>query len=198
MPHDALACESCHMMLPPSIANRGEPARCPRCDTLFTVDVFPAAFRTADDTGGSDTLVDSEAASCFVHGDRKAVTSCTRCGKFLCRLCDVSLLGGHYCTGCLESLRNDPSGASVLTSGYLRWEVLALLLTLFCFLLSPFVFVLSPAALVFAILGWRAPRGPVGHPRRRAGMLIALHLALTGLMLSFIVFGILSGLGVLE
>ena len=195
MPHDALVCESCHLALPVSAASAGAPVACPRCGTVATLDVFPAAFRTREDDGDAALLVDSEDASCFFHGERRAVVSCGCCGKFLCSLCDVSLLDEHYCTGCLESLQANPNAGSRFQSEYQRWEVLAARLTLPS-LLIPIFF--SPAALILAVMGWRAPRGPVGHPRRRAGFVIAFQSVLTGLMCMWLIFFVLYLAGVVE
>ncbi len=196
MAHDVLICERCHTFLPLSAANRNGPVSCDRCSAVMTVDIFPAAFRATENGSDGSVLIDSENAGCYIHEERPAVASCGSCGKFLCSLCDVALLDDHYCTNCLEALQADPGKGAQLRSEYRRWEVLAAWLSLPALLFMPFLFVFfSPAALVLAVMGWHAPRGPVGRPRLLAGLLIVAHLLLIGLMIAFFIVGILSVLG---
>ena len=145
----------------------------------------------------AEPLLDAEGASCYVHGDRAAAACCDGCGKFLCRLCDVAALGGHYCTTCLETIQADPARQGPLNAEYRRWEVLALYLTIP--LIIPVIgWIGSPVALFLAVLGWRSPRSPVNRRRVLAGTLILVNGVAVGLTAFFFVMGVLSIAGVVE
>lgn len=77
--------------------------------------MFPAFFRPAPaalpgedltTTAGAEGMdgTDGEAAACFFHARKRAAVPCDRCGRFLCRLCDLGFGDGrHLCPECLRA-----------------------------------------------------------------------------------------------
>ena len=49
---------------------------------------------------------EGEVAACFFHARKRAAVPCDRCGRFLCRLCDLDFGDGrHLCPECLRAGR---------------------------------------------------------------------------------------------
>lgn len=79
---------------------------------------------------------------CANHARNAAVTSCQRCGLFICALCDLDLGSGSYCPSCFERLRAEgtlqPAAKKYRDyAGMARVSVLAGVLLTFIFLGAP-------------------------------------------------------------
>src|SRR5689334_22847096 len=98
-----VSCPQCEVALTnPELYNTGQLAACPGCGVPVRIDLFPAFFReTASGQPAENVLIQGE-SSCFYHAQKKALTVCEICGRFLCALCDVELNGQHLCPVCLE------------------------------------------------------------------------------------------------
>jgi hypothetical protein len=104
---------------------------------------------------GEAVLVE-EVSSCFYHGQKKAVTLCDVCGRFLCGLCDLEVGGQHLCPQCLESGRRKGKVKS-LENHRTLYDSIALWIALFPLLLYPFVVVTAPIAVFIAVRYWHKP-----------------------------------------
>lgn len=98
---------------------------CPRCDAHLTADWIrtgivhcPDCFRDFESTAFAPPTrrlrveqvgaTGPEAANaCANHARNVAVTTCQRCGLFICALCDMNVGSGSYCPSCFERLRTD-------------------------------------------------------------------------------------------
>src|SRR5215472_15595335 len=100
-----IQCPKCHGWLLEGVFNRQDLAPCPTCRTPVQVEVFPAFFRKTDAGPGAEAVMVEGESSCFYHPQKKAVTPCAACGRFLCALCDCELNGQHFCPACLETGR---------------------------------------------------------------------------------------------
>src|SRR5262245_9590695 len=98
-----VTCGKCLKPLPAAVLNSAGPAHCPTCRVPLHALVFPALFRPVARGEIGERLVSEGEASCYYHPQKKAVLPCSRCGRFLCALCDVDLNGEHLCPSCLES-----------------------------------------------------------------------------------------------
>lgn len=106
-----------------NLSSAPKPAQCPRCGlellrsqlasgsidcmdcgvrfeaTIFQPPVRPAPVLQTVGTGPA------EANQCANHERNAAVTSCQRCGLFICALCNLDLGSGSYCPSCFERMR---------------------------------------------------------------------------------------------
>ncbi len=69
-------------------------------------------------------------APCAYHAGNEAMTSCARCGSFLCTLCATPVGGATYCTACFERLHTT-GGLEVLKNRFPRPHAMALAASLF-------------------------------------------------------------------
>lgn len=99
------------------------------------------------------------ANACANHARNAAVTSCTRCGLFICSLCDMNVGSGSYCPSCFDRVRNDGSLAAASTR-YRDYSTMArnaaILGVFFSFMLLGLPF--GAAAVYYAVKGRRQRR----------------------------------------
>jgi uncharacterized paraquat-inducible protein A len=124
MDSSLVKCGKCQAILQPSLFNTGEFAPCPSCETLISVEVFPAILQSPAAAAPASLVVEGE-SSCFYHPAKKAVIVCDNCGRFLCALCDLDLNGRHVCPVCLESGQKK-SKFKDLENSRVLWDKLAL------------------------------------------------------------------------
>lgn len=179
----ALACPRCGRELPAE-ALESQGAACSSCQTHVEAAVFPALFRRAA-ASIYEPVVSGEAA-CFFHADRIAVSSCARCGRFLCALCRICWADGEdVCTACLEiASRPQPPGSApppsrtgfnaspaaqpaALASSRFHYDSLALALSTLPVLTWVFSLITAPLALGFALFTWRRESSIVPRTKLR-------------------------------
>lgn len=84
---------------------------CPNCAGEFEARVFRPRTRSQRVVqlaqGGPEG-----AGACANHPRNAAVTSCERCGIFICSLCELDVDDAKYCPGCFERLAQEGSIAS--------------------------------------------------------------------------------------
>ena len=96
-----VGCPSCGMELKPHFFESRDYAPCHVCGARLSVLGFPAMLRGVVSISATDASCDADDASCFHHEARKAIHSCTRCGKFLCHLCASDVGSDILCPECL-------------------------------------------------------------------------------------------------
>ncbi|MFN7973161.1 MAG: hypothetical protein U0166_12575 [Acidobacteriota bacterium] len=157
-----IACVACKAPLPPETTGGEVP--CDSCGAPTTVLAFPALF--AELRGGdAPSPVVGEEAGCFYHPGSHAEVPCDRCGRFLCRLCDVEISGQHRCTRCLEDLEKE--GSSRLVSERIRYDGAALSLAILPLLIFYFTLITAPIVLFVVVWYWRRPLSVLPYTRWR-------------------------------
>jgi hypothetical protein len=86
---------------------------CPSCTSRLRICLWPVVRQN---TTPATAL--SDQATCFFHPDEAFQACCERCGRFVCRLCDLQLGAEHVCPACFERGRAD-SGAE---AGKAEWR----------------------------------------------------------------------------
>ena len=193
------ACGVCGTPLRAEHLNTAVPVPCPRCGARGLAWVFPALFRPAPVTlAGEDLTGDLNGgegeAACFFHPTKRAAVPCDRCGRFLCRLCDLDFGDGHHlCPECLRAGRRDGTMPELVNERPMRDRLallLALLGALWAFAVSSVglgwgiffgLLSLMPAAagLFLCARYWKdATGGPVPAPTARLRFVAALLLGL--------------------
>jgi len=173
-----LRCRRCRSLLPAEAFRAEGLVPCASCGSGVQAVVFPARFRPpAPSRPGAPRTADQ--AACFFHADRRADVACDRCGRFVCRLCDLPFGSRHLCPSCV-----DPSSPGerpdLLRHRATRWDSLVLLVALGPVVLLPLVYFslfTAPLALILAWYFGRRPQPglvPRGKGLYLAGFLLAL------------------------
>lgn len=192
----SVLCPGCRLPLPGHVLSAETLTTCPACERKILVEVFPALHRPAPDAPPAEIILEEGIAGCFYHPQKKAVTPCQACGRFLCALCDVDLHGAHFCPQCLQAGQTKGRIASLETERIL-WDSVALSLCLLPLLIWPFTVVTSPAAFGCALYSFFRPGSLVPRTRARAYVALALSMLQMGGWL-FVFTGGLSWLEGLE
>ena len=171
----AAACPQCRSALPGALCNLAEPVPCPACNAFILVEVFPATFQTPAVGQPAETIVEEGTASCFYHEQKKAVTHCDACGRFLCALCEVDFNGQHICPGCLQ-IGKTKGKLAALDSSRTLWDSAALVVCLAPLIVWPVVIATAPIAITLAVVSFFKPGSLVPRTRWRAVLAIAFSL----------------------
>ena len=161
-----IKCPKCNSVLGSSEIEGNAWFHCPVCNSLLQIGTYPALLAPKPKGQlGEDILTDEESA-CFYHPDKRAVTVCEHCGRFLCALCDIEMADHHLCALCIEA------GASretldFLVSKRILYDNVALSLALWPLLLVFMTILTAPAAIYISLRYWNAPTSIVGRGKQR-------------------------------
>lgn len=169
----AAACPKCRSALPGALCNLPEPVPCPACRASILVEVFPASFQAPAAGPSAESIVEEGSASCFYHEQKKAVTHCEACGRFLCALCDVDFNGQHLCPGCLQTGKKKGK-LTTLDSSRTLWDSAAVVVSLVPLIVWPVVIVTAPISITLAVVSFFKPGSLVPRTRLRAVLAIVL------------------------
>jgi uncharacterized paraquat-inducible protein A len=98
-------CPRCRAPVPEPWLTNGQ-VICPECGGDFEATLFnpverkPGATRIIDEAPEGANL-------CANHARNAAVTSCQRCGLFICSLCEMNVGSGSYCPACFSKLQTE-------------------------------------------------------------------------------------------
>lgn len=154
-----LNCPKCRATLPADAINPAVPAPCPSCGLPVYVAAFPALVRPEEHGEAGKQLVMEDDASCFYHVDSRAETACQRCGRFLCKLCEIVIAGECMCPSCLESSK-DKGGLKQIETQFVRYDQIALTVSIAPILLAflwPFWIVTGPVSIFLSLRYWKRP-----------------------------------------
>ncbi|MEZ4601489.1 MAG: B-box zinc finger protein [Syntrophotaleaceae bacterium] len=169
-----MACPGCGRTLPGTLYNRARPVPCPHCRAVLEISVFPAFYRDDKPVSAQNVLAEGE-ANCFNHPQKKAVSVCEDCGRFLCALCEVVIGSRHTCPDCIETGRIQGSKQDLVIRRTMH-DSIALSLALLPALIWPVTLLTAPAALFYAIRHWKSPTSIL--PRTKIRYLSAILFAL--------------------
>lgn len=88
---------------------------CPKCDNYFEAYAFTPVEQRLRVVPVLATTGPAGANACANHPGNTAVTSCQRCGLFICALCDMNLGTGSYCPACFDRVRAEDQLAPAKT-----------------------------------------------------------------------------------
>lgn len=145
---------------------------CPTCGTEVRVWLFPALHR-ARNGQQAQALQEEGHSSCMNHPQKRAISVCDGCGKFLCALCDVDWNGEHLCPACIVH-RKDADAEGGMRTRYVHYDLIAMTLALVSIPMWVMGFFLAPMAVFIGIRYWNAPHRPV--PYRRWPLVLAMLL----------------------
>jgi uncharacterized paraquat-inducible protein A len=175
-PIQPISCPNCRVNLPWSLFNTQTSGSCPTCRAEIFGVVFPTLVRGVAPGKPGERIVSDEEASCFYHPQKKAVSPCDHCGRFLCSLCDVDFGGRHLCPSCLET-GQEQQKIKNLENRRVLYDDMALaiaVLPVFIPLLLYFSFLTAPVSLFLAIRHWNTPSSVIPRTRFRLAAAIVI------------------------
>jgi hypothetical protein len=113
MPYEGPECPRCADLLGDETRRTGSIV-CPRCGLTFEATVFNPPQRKMKVVEVAQSGPEG-ANACANHERNTAVTSCTRCGLYICSLCDMNVGSGSYCPSCFDRVRTEGSLAATTT-----------------------------------------------------------------------------------
>jgi hypothetical protein len=107
---------------------------CPYCRGQFEATPFQPRERRHLAVPIVTETPDGVAAACANHARNAAVTSCSRCGLFICALCDMNVGEGSFCPTCFDRSRdqNPITGGATRYRDYATMSISAAVLSLVC------------------------------------------------------------------
>lgn len=180
--YEGPACPRCHARLTADWLRSGTTI-CPDCNKPFEATAFNPQRRQIEIVSVAAALTPDGANECANHARNAAVTSCGRCGLFICALCNMDVGTGPYCPSCFDRLRSENQLQPAATryrdySSMARIAMIAGLFFSFMFLGIPF----GAASLFYSRKGFKQLRT---EGRSIAGLIIVVVMAslevLTGL-----------------
>jgi ribosomal protein L37AE/L43A len=130
-PYEGPTCPRCDWALTADWIRSGI-VRCPDCNSDFEATAFTPPVRRLKVVEVAATGPDG-ASACANHARNAATTSCTRCGLFICALCDMNVGTGSYCPACFDRVRSDGSlsAATTKTRDYFSMARIAVVVGIF-------------------------------------------------------------------
>ncbi len=169
----AINCANCRQPLPDDMLNRSM-SRCRYCGKSVQLNVFPALFRENEQVDVNQLTAEEGESSCFYHEDKKAVTHCEACGRFVCELCHVDLNTKSLCPSCVQSSLKSNKIAELENRRPLHHRMALM----FAIIGKPtfMLFIPSIVAVIYAVLAFR--QKPPAYSQSRAGPLTAAVVAI--------------------
>ena len=158
-------CSKCQTPLEDDSFAGGQFVSCAGCGALLQADIFPANAAPSDCALTPEEKQEGE-ASCFFHPSKRAQTTCSSCGRFICALCDMELEGRSICPVCLESGAKKKKFADLENERTLYDHIALSVAALPMIFVWPTI-VTAPAALFLVFRYWKAPCSIVEKKRWR-------------------------------
>jgi hypothetical protein len=175
-----LLCPECGFELKSAFLESTEFRACHVCGFETSALPYPACFAPAAVITAADLQRDEEDASCFYHEAKKAVHSCSQCGRFLCALCSAQIGDDILCPNCIVSGEKGKSPEARLERERKLQDSLALMVAVLPALTISFSIIGGPIATYLAIRYWKRPSSIVRRYAWRKWLALALGLAETG------------------
>lgn len=180
-------CPRCGVTLILASLQQGETI-CERCQGFFEATIFHPPERRRPQVVETVVVAGPEGANaCANHTRNAAVTSCQRCGLFICSLCDMNVGAGSYCPTCFDLVRAEGKlkAAPRKYRDYASIARLTAVLGLLAYFAWPLV---GAIALYFVPKGFRQRRE---QGRSGAGMVIVGILAVAEILGGIAFYGFL-------
>jgi ribosomal protein L37AE/L43A len=141
MPYEGPECPRCAALLGDDSRRTGS-IICPTCGSTFEATAFNPSARRMRIVEVAQSGPEG-ANACANHERNSAVTSCQRCGLYICSLCDMNVGSGSYCPTCFDRVRTEGSLSAATTrfkdyASMARVTAVAGFLFMFMFLGLPF------------------------------------------------------------
>ena len=112
-PYEGPECPRCDALLGDESRRTGT-ITCPSCGSSFEATAFNPPQRRMKIVEVAQSGPEG-ANACANHERNTAVTSCTRCGLYICSLCDMNVGSGSYCPSCFDRVRTEGTLSAATT-----------------------------------------------------------------------------------
>jgi DNA-directed RNA polymerase subunit RPC12/RpoP len=184
-------CTRCSGSLPVSVIKSGDAATCPNCGASLIVRPFPALLALRPTVHPDDLRLEAGEASCFYHVNKRASSTCGRCGRFVCSLCTVEFDSAIWCPGCMADAQAGKKHAG-LENRRVLWDSIALGTATFPFFMG--IWPAAPgslAAIFISLRYWRSPGSLI--PRMKWRFVLAILIALAEItFMAFVVYSLVQ------
>lgn len=182
--YDGPQCPFCEVTLPEEKLHTGA-VTCDSCRNTFEATAFQPPqrpMRLAQTVVGAGP---EGANACSTHPGNAAVTSCDRCGLFICSLCEMSVGTGTFCPACFDRVRAEGMLPEVQTSyrDYASMARLAIFGGIIIWFMSP---LFAGLAMYYSVKGMKQRRE---EGRSRWGVAIYGLIAIAQFFGSLLLFG---------
>lgn len=162
---------------------------CPSCNADLEIRVFPALIERKTALDLQAMRSEEGEATCYNHAGKRANSSCSQCGRFLCALCTVEFQGGTWCPSCLSAASARQKAVPLVNRRMLYDSIALAVATLPALLIYPAVLT-GPAALFLSIRYWNRPSSIVPRTKWRFVVAILLALAELALLVTVVYFAV--------
>ena len=178
-------CPRCGIVLTADFLHSGI-ITCPICVRPFEATVFTPPERLRVAVAETHIVAGpAEANACANHARNAAVTSCGRCGLFICSLCEMNVGTGSYCPSCFDRVRTEGTLKPIATR-YRDWASIARLTAIIGILFYIFWPFVGGLAFYFSIKGMRQRKE---QGRSRIGMAIVMLIAIGEIVGGLVMYG---------
>lgn len=169
---------------------RSGATQCPACKRPFEATPFQPRELRHEAVQSVTETPEGVATACANHAGNAAVTSCQRCGLFICSLCDLDTGEGSYCPSCFERIRTGGAQTGVRYRDYASMAASGAVFGLLCSLLP-----LGPFVVYWA---WKGIRQRRQESSGIAGVVVAMTFGILETVAFFggvvlLVIGMVSG-----
>jgi hypothetical protein len=148
-------CPRCRRALPEAWVNNGQIV-CPECGGDFEATLFQPVEQKAEAVRIIDESPEG-ANLCANHVRNAAVTSCQRCGLFICSLCDMNVGSGSFCPSCFSRLQKE-GGLQEAAKSYLDYTLMGRSAIIIGIVMWPLAIVTGLLAMYYAVRGVKQRR----------------------------------------
>lgn len=171
-----ITCTNCNAPLPEETYGNAGFIECSFCKLPVMVNIFPALYKGADKGMSGQSVSPDDESGCFFHPNKRAVTPCEICGRFLCSLCEIDFNNQRVCSSCIESGKKKLKLTNL--EGRRRlYDNIALFLAVFPMLFVWPTIITAPYSIFLSIRHWKSPSSIIHRTKARFIFAILLSTA---------------------
>jgi ribosomal protein S27AE len=193
-PYEGPECPRCAVLLSDD-ARRSGRVTCANCGVTYESTAFTPPQRRMQIVEVAQSGPEG-ANACANHERNVAVTSCQRCGLYICALCDMNVGTGSYCPACFDRVTSEGS-LPAATTRFRDYASMARVAAIVGFVFMALGILFGPLTIVYAT---KALKQAVNAGRPKTGIYIAMAFGILETLagVGFGVLMVLAAMGKLD